>query len=85
MNAIQIITLLAVSGTLLFLAAPHVARWWNTKRPTPCPACHAWKPVNDMTYIRHNSGAHVRVCENCCRNLYAPFSSRKRSGEDKTK
>jgi hypothetical protein len=82
MNAIETITLLAVIGTLIFLVAPHVARWWDTKRPTPCPACHAWKPVEDMTYIRHNSGTHVRVCEDCCRNLYAPFSSRKQSNED---
>ena len=84
MNTIETITLLAVIGTLIFLVAPHVARWWDTKRPTQCPACYAWKPVQNMTYIRHNSVTCLRVCEDCCRNLYAPFSSRKRSGEDKT-
>ena len=75
MNIPTALTLLLIVALIAYGAWPFARHWWNTRRPTPCPACHAWKPVQDMTYIRHNSGAHVRVCEDCCRNLYAPFSN----------
>ena len=85
MNTPTALTLLIIVALIGYWRLPIRHPLVEHRRPTPCPACHAWRPVQDMTYIRHNSGTHVRVCEDCCRNLYAPFSSRKRSGEDKTK
>ena len=77
MNTLTALTLLLIVALIACGAYPFVRDWWNTKRPVRCPACYAWKPIESVTFIRHNSGMHVRVCEECYRNLYAPFSNHK--------
>jgi hypothetical protein len=66
------LTMLVIVALVGYGAYPFVAPWWNTARPTRCPACNCWKPIADMIFVLHNSGMHIRVCENCYRHLYTP-------------
>jgi hypothetical protein len=74
MNAPTALALLIIVALVTYAAYPFVSNWWNTRRPTQCPACHRWRPIADMIFVRHNSGMHIRVCENCYRHLYTPFT-----------
>ena len=64
MNTIETITLLAVIGTLIFLAAPHVRQRLveHTNVPPNARPVTPGSQSHDMTFIRHNSGtAHPRL------------------------